>query len=120
MIRVKWIKCGKNGDHWCELMNLDLPSIPKKTEGVYIIWHAGDPSECVYVGQGNIRERLGSHRRDKRITAYKNKGLLVTWASVSAGQQDGIEAYLADKYDPLVGDAHPVDAAPIAVNLVGK
>ena len=47
---------------------------------------------------------------------YAKKGTLrVTWASVPAAQRDGVERYLADKWGPLVGDAHP-DVEAIAVN----
>ena len=39
----------------------------------------------------------------------------VTWASVPANQKNGVERFLADKWNPLVGDAHP-DVLAIAVN----
>jgi hypothetical protein len=70
----------------------------------------------VYVGQGNVADRVADHRNNAEITAYRGRGsLYVTWAAVSAAQRDGVERYLADKWNPLVGDVHP-DAAPIVVN----
>jgi hypothetical protein len=111
---VNWIKCG-DGSNWCPLETLDLDSVGD-VSGVYIIWHAGDPSRVVRVGQGDIADRLGKHRKDKEILAYNKKGkLLVTWASVPSKYQDGVERFLADKWSPLVGDVYP-DAEPIAVN----
>jgi len=73
----------------------------------------------VYVGQGNIRDRLGRHRDDPRIQAYTKFGLYTTWASVESAKRDGVETYLADFYQPLVGERRP-DAAPIRVNLPGE
>lgn len=109
---LRWVKCG-NG-HWCSLENLNLQSVIDS--GVYIIWHGGTNPKVVYVGQGDpISKRLSSHRNDSRILSYKNYGLFVTWASVPAAQRDGVERFLADKWNPLVGDAHP-DVRPIAVN----
>jgi hypothetical protein len=114
MLSVKWLTCG-NDSHWCSLETLDLETASES--GVYLIWHTGNPSRVVYVGQGApVSKRLGAHRNDDRILAYKKFGSLrVTWASVPATQRDGVERYLADKWNPLVGDAHP-DVTAIAVN----
>lgn len=110
---VKWFKCGNDG-HWCSLENLDLSTVTES--GVYIIWHEGNPGKVVRIGQGDVADRLGKHRKDQEILAYKKNGALrVTWASVPASQQDGVERYLADRWSPLVGDAYP-DVDPIEVN----
>jgi hypothetical protein len=67
-----------------------------KTRGVYIIWHEGAPSRVVYVGQGDIAERLACHRGEEDILCYAKFGTLrVTWAPLPESQRDGIEAYLA-------------------------
>ncbi len=108
-----WIKC--TGGNWCPLETLDLTSAGD-TAGVYIIWHEGNPGRVVRIGQGAIKDRLGAHRGDKAILAYKKFGTLrVTWASVSWQQRDAVEKYLADTWLPLVGDAFP-DVQPLAVN----
>jgi hypothetical protein len=113
MLKVKWVTCGDDG-HWCDLKRLNLDNI--ETKGVYIIWHEGNPGRVVRLGQGDIADRLGDHRRDNEILTYDKFGTLrVTWATVSAAQRDGVERYLADQWPPLVGDAFP-DAEPIAVN----
>lgn len=112
-INLTWIKCGNDG-HWCSFEDVNLANVT--AGGVYIIWHEGNPGRVVRIGQGIIKDRLTTHRDDEEITDYRKKGkLLVTWASVLLGQRDGVEAYLADKWNPLVGEAFP-DVVPIAVN----
>lgn len=112
MLNLQWITCGDD-HHWCNLMTVKLANVT--ANGVYIIWHGGNPSKVVRVGQGDIAARLAAHRKDAAILKYEPKGLFVTWAAVPAAQQDGVERYLADQWSPLVGDAFP-DVHPIAVN----
>ena len=116
MMKLKWIKC--RGNDWCRLNEVNLETAPDD-EGVYVIWHENtlDDEHCVYVGQGVIRDRLGYHRRNDEVQIYEIFGTLhVTWASVPAAYQDGVEKYLADKLDPSVRERRP-DVPPIAVNL---
>ena len=113
MLTVTWITCGDDR-HWCSLEDLDLSNI-KDEIGVYIIWHGGEPTRVVRVGQGDIAKRLGEHRIDPAILIYAKVGkLYVTWATVPANQLDGVETYLADNWNPLVGARFP-DVRPIAV-----
>lgn len=85
-------------------------------DGVYVIWHAGNPSRVVRVGQGDVGARLAAHRQDQAILAYGRYGVLyATWAAVPVGLRDGVERHLAERWVPLVGDRFP-NAAPIAVN----
>ena len=111
MQHLNWIKY-TNGN-WCDLMNVDLSDVTDF--GVYLIWRTEPDLKAVYVGQGNIAQRLFEHRGNSEITQYK--GLKVTWASVSFHLADGIERYLADSYTPLVGSKHP-NVNPITVNLL--
>lgn len=115
MPTVHWFKCRqKETIDWCHLNTVDLDTVTES--GVYVIWYQGKPGKTVYVGQGDpISTRFAAHRKDKRIQAYEKFGLLATWAEVSAKERDGVERFLADNLDPLVGDAHP-DVTPIAVN----
>ena len=113
MTNLSWRKCGKDS-RWCSLETLNLDSITANL-GVYVIWHVGNPSRTVRVGQGQITNRLSTHRNDAEILAHKHGGLRVTWAEAPADELDGIEVYLADLLNPLVGDAFP-DAVPIQVN----
>ncbi len=95
-------------------MVVDLSEV--RTIGVYMIWHAGNPGRVVRLGQGDIADRVGSHRADPSITRYSQFGTLyVTWAMVPRVHLDAVERYLADTWPPLVGSRFP-EVAPLAVN----
>jgi len=114
-MNLNWIKC--QGDVWGPLNTVSLShSHFDSMDGVYIIWHGGSNPKTVRVGQGNIRKRLEAHRTDPDVQAYAHLGLYVTWASVPEDSRNGIEAYLAQKLKPIVGERFP-DTAPISVNL---
>jgi hypothetical protein len=66
--------------------------------------------------RGRIADRLGAHRLDPAILAYRGHGLRVTWVELPAPLVDGVECYLGNYLHPLVGDRFP-ECAPIAVNL---
>lgn len=111
---LNWIKC--TGNQWCDFFNLNLnhPHFDN-LEGIYIIWHGAPNPAVVYVGQGNIRDRILTHRNEEAITRYRSNGLFVTWAPVASSFRDGVERYLAERWNPLVGRAHP-QVMPIQVN----
>lgn len=112
MQTLSWVKSTANT--WLDFQTFNL--FANHGKGVYIIWHTGNPGRVVYVGQGDIAARLRSHRNKSDITYYAKHGTLkVTWALLQAHQLDGVEIYLANRWNPLVGDAHP-DVIPIAVN----
>jgi len=112
MLQVTWIK--DTQDNWLGFETFIITGVT--ANGVYMIWHGGQTPRVVRLGQGDIKSRLIAHRGDSQITQYGTSGvLMVTWASVPAAQQDGVERYLANRWPPLVGDAFP-DAQPIAVN----
>lgn len=72
----------------------------------------------VYVGRGQIAERLSAHQRDASILSYESQGmLLTTWALVDGRFAKGVERYLINTYLPLVNRKRP-DATPISVNLL--
>jgi hypothetical protein len=51
------------------------------------IWHEGNPSRVVRIGQGDIAMRITAHRNDRVVTKYRASGTLrVTWAAVPAAQ----------------------------------
>ncbi len=84
-------------------------------EGVYILQEAKPLlGRCVYVGQGQIGQRIAAHTRDQKIMNYWP--LTVYCAPVDAPLRNGVERYLADHYQPLVGTLHP-NSEPIRVNL---
>ena len=55
------------------------------------------------------------HRQNPEVQEYKYLGLYVTWARVSEIHRDSVEAYLAYRWDPLIGERYP-EALPIKVN----
>lgn len=113
-MQLIWIKC--QGDVWCKLNSVNLAHEHfENKHGVYIIWHGGTTPAVVYVGQGLIKERLAAHRANSDIQRFENLGLYVTWATVLAQFRNGVEAYLAAKWRPKLGDNHPT-APPIEVN----
>ena len=112
-MQLSWIKC--TGGQWCPLVNVNLTDVT--AGGVYIIWHTGNPARTVYVGKGDIAERLQAHRGDQAILKHAQNGsLLATWATVAVEHRSGVERYLADLLSPLEGPRHPA-VPPIAVNL---
>ena len=112
-MQLSWTKC--QGGVWCKLnfVNLSHDHFNNK-RGVYIIWHGGESPKVVYVGQGDIKDRLLEHRSDDRIQRYEHLDLYVTWATVPENSLDGVEKCLADKWQPIVG-IHP-QVPPISVN----
>lgn len=111
-LKVNWGKCEDNGD-WCDFKRLNLShELFEDLKGVYVIWSAGD--DVIRVGSGDIKDRVAAHRKDNDITEYPN--LLVTWAKVPEDKMEGVEKYLADKYEPKVGERFP-KRTPIPVNL---
>ncbi len=114
-MEVQWNKC--QDDKWCPLNTVNLENSHfDGLEGVYIIWHGGATPATVRVGQGAIKDRLSAHRNDPEVQAYEGLVLYATWASVTAADRDGIEAFLAEQLDPKVGDRFPA-REPIEVNL---
>jgi len=113
-MHLVWIKC--TGEQWCPLLTVNLAhSHFDGLEGVYIIWHGQPDPAVVYVGQGNIRDRLTQHRQDSAILAYEKQILYVTWTRVSSEYRDGIERFLAESWKPKVGHSYP-SATLIQVN----
>lgn len=111
---LDWKKC--SGSQWCSLLKLDLNHAHfQGLEGIYIIWHGAPHPAVVRIGQGNIRERLLEHRSDPKILQYQNHSLFVTWVFVERTSRDGIEAYLAEKWRPKVGEKFP-SVLPIIIN----
>ena len=113
-MNLNWNKC--QGEVWCNFnaVNLDHSHF-NNTEGVYVIWHGGTNPKVVYVGRGNIRERIREHRQRTDIQEYSRFTLFVTWAKVAPEFQEGVEAYLASYWKPKAEKKHPT-AEHITVN----
>ena len=118
-MQLKWQKCVNDQEpnlHWCSFKNLTLP-LTGKPGGVYIIWHEGNPSQVVYVGQGNISDRLEDHRANDIILQYGQFGTLrVTWTTVEYPYREAVEAFLINRLNPLANRTPPQEHQ-IFVNL---
>lgn len=114
-MQLNWIKC--EGDVWCKLnsVNLDHEHFNNR-RGVYIIWHGGTEPAVVYVGQGNIKERLAVHRNNPDIQQYTHLDLYVTWATVSEESRMSVEAYLIDMWHPKENANSPQTVHHMEVN----
>jgi hypothetical protein len=113
---LHWIKNGQNNE-WFDFLrlNLNAPYFNDK-RGAYAIWYTSSisgTSKVIRLGQGDIGDRLREHRNNPDITRYSSLGQLkVTWALVDninffEADLDGVEAYLSDLYQPLIGDRFP-------------
>lgn len=114
--RLRWIM--SEADTWLDFMSADLSDLTNEI-GVYVIWTASeDFTRCIRVGQGVLKDRIYAHRQDRAIAGYAHHDLRVTFALVAPMLLDGVEAFLADKLYPLVGERFP-DVYQIPVNLPG-
>lgn len=106
---LNWTKC--QGDVWCDFNKLNLSHEHfNDLSGVYIIW---SNKTTVRVGSGIIKDRISAHRNDPAINNYPN--LKVIWAKVNRNQMQGVEKYLSDKLNPVIGERFP-NVTPIEVN----
>ena len=63
------------------------------TAGVYVI--ACKRGEILYIGQGQIADRLANHRKSLRHIEWR-----ATWAEVPKPERVGVESYLAEVLRP--------------------
>ncbi|MGD8305655.1 MAG: hypothetical protein PVF17_03295 [Ignavibacteria bacterium] len=99
-MNVFWCKCILQSR--CRLKIIDLNNEHfDSLIGVFIIWYGDDMSNVVSVGHGTIRDKLIEMQLDKRVLEY-GPDLFVTWAAVPRASQEGVEAFLSSKLNPLV------------------
>ena len=112
---IDWVKNQNGNSYKLDELNLSSNHFDYMT-GVYAICHGGYTPRTVRVGQGFIRDRLQAHRQDQAVQYYAHLGLYVAWASVPTDSLNGVEAFLAQELNPLLGERFP-NVFPIAVNL---
>jgi hypothetical protein len=102
---------------WTKGFELDSAKLDTiRTEGVYVVYQAGNPPRSVFVGRGDIAKRLAERKNDKRFDKIRSDGkLLVTYAAVPATDLEGVEKYLARLLVPTVEERRP-EVREIAVN----
>jgi len=83
--------------------------------GVYVIYHqSNDNPVILYVGEGNIKERIDYHRTQTDFgDVYP---ISVFWAKTYGYEQYGIERYLFNKLNPTITQ-RVSDTKPIPVNI---
>lgn len=104
-VNLAWIHC--TGKEWCRLTDVDLSQLNPLIRGVYLIWQTS--GRVVYVGSGNIRDRLENHRIATDILVHADESgiLLVTWARVvHEAYIEPIERYLTAMFNPIVSGNH--------------
>lgn len=124
--QVKWVKNNQNGE-WFDFLRLNLDAVyfTGKT-GVYAIWYTSPSSaKVIRIGSGNISERLKDHRTNQEIIKYSSLGSLkVSWIIADSNPLlpsdiQGAELFLANKYNPLIGD-RSLSVAEVPVSLIGR
>ena len=110
-MNLSWIQCERGV--YCTLLRVDLTN--QDGDGVYLIWHKTS-GQAIYVGQGNIRERLEAHRVSDLVHLYGYEALLATWVFVP-GEEDrkAIERYLHRVLSPIASTCN--EGIEIQVNL---
>ena len=98
MLECPWSK-------WFELNTTNWKDWTGSKKGVYRIDTGSPNSITVYVGEGDIGERLNDHLDDVRIQAYKEHNLYAKYAFISNNfNRKGAEAYLQRTLQPVVGN----------------
>jgi hypothetical protein len=88
-----------------------------KTDGVYVIYQAGNPPQTIFVGRGDVAKRLTERKTDKRFeSARRSKKLLVAFATIPAPEQEGVEKHLTRLLAPEIGERLPETVREVAVN----
>ncbi len=106
-----WVKCEDKKTkavQWCDFWELDLDSVGNVL-GVYIVWGDSVVPYVIYVGKGEIAERIEKHRRKKDFIRCKDDGekMFVTWQEFPDKELRGREKYLANLLQPEIGERHP-------------
>ncbi len=111
---IEWILSTER--QWLDFLNVDLSELNRRGDkGVYVIFSVmQDEPQAIRLGQGIIAERIAEHQENDAITGFGE--LRVTWAVDLEKFLDGIESYLADTLNPIIGERFP-DVPHIEVNL---
>ena len=111
--QLNWSSSKTDDDwHWFPIVKLNQIN----DEGVYVIRNGLYLGNTLYVGQGNIAERLSEHKTTLRHKRYNIQDLWVAWATVSSENKNGVERFLYNYFKPIESKRCP-EALPISVNL---
>lgn len=106
----------KPEERWRELSN--VPEKPGIVPLDYVYVIARNPDlRAVRVGQtDDLADRLQAHANNSKIVEAADGSPVVKWAFTAFYSTDGIERYLFERLDPLVGHRAP-EAAPVECEL---
>lgn len=115
MLTLNWARTSANT--WPAFDTLEMPRAGSG-DGVYIIWWGNTDPDVLYVGAGDVGDRLWYRAGDHRLVDYQRSGLHLscTWAAVDPRQIHGVERFLGDKLQPRFSEKFP-QVTPIPVNL---
>jgi hypothetical protein len=89
----------------------------RSINGVYLVYHDGNPERPLLIGDGNIGEHLRAISRDPDVMICSVLGMLrATWAVVPARYVEGIKNFLVGQLDPIIRSSLG-SAPPVPVNL---
>ncbi|RKU20986.1 hypothetical protein C6499_22465 [Candidatus Poribacteria bacterium] len=119
-IELNWISTSTHNEY-LQFYGVDLNDLFfEHLRGVYIIWYKkGKRAVTVYAGKAKltlIKERLKEHRDDPEIMTYAPRHLYVAVAPALIHYIDGIERFLHDTLQPLVGE-QSTHSVPLPVSL---
>ena len=115
-----WIKNTQNNE-WFDFLRLNLgaPYFANGKKGVFIIWYVSPgASKVIKIGSGVLAEQLKNLRLNPQILEFSKSGpLKVSWVAVNGVLKEehllGVERYLYDAYNPLVGEKNSAEPIPI-------
>ena len=112
---LSWKKSASDYN-WHILSRLNLGNFNDK--GIYVIKTGLAFEYTVYVGQGDVSQRLSAHLREFSVTKHASVtgNLWVAWTPVRAYFRNGIERYLHDQLNPRESSCWTNDPS-IQVNL---
>ncbi|MGO4185881.1 GIY-YIG nuclease family protein [Paenibacillus sp. TAF43_2] len=92
------------GPHKCDF--LDKPNHPSRN-GVYVIFSPDrrtfdkTGTRCIYVGEGNIKNRLSDHRRKKRFGDQEINFIVIYYEIDDQIDRKAVERMLIKYYEPM-------------------
>jgi hypothetical protein len=96
---------------------IEAGDVSRSINGVYLVYHDGNPERPVLIGDGNISEQLRALSRDPDLMIFSILGLLrATWAAVPERYVDGVKNFLVGELEPIIRSSM-ASTAPIPVNL---
>ena len=89
----------------------------RSIDGVYLVYHDGNPERPLLIDDGNICEHLKAISRDPDLMICSVLGMLrATWAAVPERYVEGVKNFLVSELDPIIRSSLGF-AVPVQVNL---